>query len=228
MRRYFLAIGLAALVLSGCSPLTEMFAGDDEAPEEAPQEEAPQEEAPQEEAALAEEDPGPDDGAEETPEAETSTDDGEWDQVVQTNFYDACLSTSRGATGYCQCALDGLQERFSQADFEAMEQEMMGSDALPEGFTEVIDACVEEHEDELGGVEEAAEGEWSATAQSDFLFGCIESSGGMVAHCECALDGMQETYTEGEFEELSFGLEQGEAIPPEFDAVVDACLEQHG
>ncbi len=216
MRRYIIALSLAAVVLAACGSDTET-PGEDEAPEERPQEEL----EPVEESPEAEE------GVEEVPEAAPPADGG-WDETVRTNFLDSCLSTSGNATGYCQCALDGLEERFSQEDFEALEQEMMTTDVLPDEFDEVIEACLEEHQDELAGAGEPAEGEWSATAQSEFLFGCIESSGGMTEHCECALDGMQEIYTESEFEQLSLELEQGEPTPPEFDGVVDACLEQHG
>ena len=213
MPRYVLALSLAAFVLAGCSSMTEMLAGEEQPPDETTQEEV----APVEE--------GPEESVEDTSEA--GADEG-WDQAVQTNFYESCLSASRGATGYCQCTLGGLQERFSQDDFEAIEQEVTGSEALPPEFEEVIDACIEEHQDEIAGFEESTGGQWSAAAQSEFLFGCIESSAGTVEHCECALDGMQETYTESEFEELSLGLERGEATPPEFDAVVDVCLQQHG
>jgi len=217
MRRCILAFSLAAFILSGCSPVAEVFAGEDEAPEETtPEGVAPVEESPELDGSV-----------EETPEAETSADDG-WDETVRTNFYESCLSTSANATGYCQCALDGLQERFSQEDLEAFEQQMTSSVVLPAEFDEVIDVCLEEHRDAIVGSDEPAEHEWSPSAQSEFLFGCIDSSGGMINHCECTLDGLQEIYTESEFEQLSLELERGESTPPEFDGVVDACFEQHG
>lgn len=234
MRRHLIAIGIAAAVLAGCGPLADLTSGESDAPDEGAQEETAQDEtssdgdAP-EDSAQDEVPPAggpaePDDSSE--GDGDAPSDDGAWDHAVRTNFLDACLGSSGNASGYCECALISFEERFTQAEFETLEQEMMASDETPPEFDEVIEACYDEHV--AGAVEESVDGQWSAMAQSDFLEGCIQTSGGMTAHCECALDGLQEIYSETEFIALSAGFERGEDIPAEFDEVVETCLEQHG
>lgn len=239
MRRRLIAISIAAAVLAGCGPLADLASGESDAPDETGQEQtspdgsaqeetSPDGDAPegtaQDEAPPTGEAADPDDSAED--EDDAPSDDGAWDQAVRTNFLDACLGSSGDASGYCECALTSFEERFTQAEFEAIEQEMTASDETPPEFDEVVEACYEEHV--AGAVEESADGQWSAMAQSDFLEGCIQTSGGMTAHCECALDGLQEIYSETEFIALSAGIERGEDTPAEFDEVVETCLERHG
>jgi hypothetical protein len=212
MRKIIVTIGLAALVLGACGQQEEVGGGEETGVEEPVVEESADEEP------IVEESEEP---------AEAAGDD-EWDPQVRTNFLEACLATSGGAEGYCGCTLDRLEERFSEAEFEAMEQEMMTSDVMPAEFEEIIEACVGEHEDELAGdPTDAAEGQWSQMARTEFLGACIESSGGATAYCECALEGLEAEYDEFEFGMISLGIEDGDEIPPEFESVIERCADEH-
>jgi hypothetical protein len=202
MRKIIVTIGLAALVLGACGQVDELLGTGENDTEEPVVEEA--------------EEP-----------SEAAGDDA-WDPQVRTNFLDACLETSGGAEGYCGCTLDRLEERFTEAEFEAMEQEMMASDVMPPEFDEIIDACIDEHEEELAGDPSAAgDGQWSELARTEFLGACIDSSGGATAYCECALDGLEAEYEEFEFGMISLGIEAGDDMPPEFEAVIERCAEDH-
>lgn len=212
MRKIIVTIGLAALVLSACGQEDEVLGGEENGAE-APVVEEPADEEP---------------GLEETEDLAEATGDEAWDPQVRTSFLDACLATSGGAEGYCGCTLDRLEERFTEAEFEAMEQEMMTSDVMPAEFDEIIDACLAEHEEELAGdPTDAIEGQWSEMARAEFLGACIDSSGGATAYCECALEGLEEQYDEFEFGMISLGIEGGDEIPQEFEAVIERCADEH-
>lgn len=149
MRRQVIAISIAA-VLAGCGPLADLASGEGDAPDEAvPEEASPAGEAAEpgdtteDEAPPAGEAAEPDGPAEEGSDAQPG--DGAWDPAVRTNFLDACLGSSGDAAGYCECALDSFTERFTQAEFETIEQEMMASDATPPEFDEVVESCLEQH-----------------------------------------------------------------------------------
>ncbi len=216
MRKFLVTLGVGALLLSACANGEEPAAEETAAEETAPVEEVEEPEAPEEPAEVEEPEEEPDQA-------------GDWDEQVRTNFMDACLATSGGASGYCECTLDGLEDTYDQAEFEQVEQEMLGTDEIPAEFEQIIEACVEENQDEISGdPTEAAEGEWSQLSQSEFLNACIQSSGGATEYCECALDGMMEEYTEDEFVEVSLAIDAGEPEPDEFMDVVEDCAAQHG
>lgn len=152
-----------------------------------------------------------------------------WDDDVREGFLQACLTTSSGSEGYCGCTLAGLEDTFSQAKFERLEQHMLTTDTVPEEFQTVVDGCLADHIDELMGDDlEALEGgRWGAAARAEFLQACLQTSGGLEAYCGCTLDGMEEIYSQTEFTAISLAIERGEEVPPDFDAVVQACLAEH-
>jgi hypothetical protein len=100
---------------------------------------------------------------------------------------------------------------------------------LPPEFDEIIEACVDEHQDELAADPDGggAEGEWSQLARSEFIGACVESSGGATAYCECALEGLEAEYDEFEFGMISLGIEDGDEMPQEFEAIIERCADEH-
>lgn len=156
--------------------------------------------------------------------AEAATAEPGWDEQVRANFMEACLTTSSGASGYCTCTLERFEEYYAQPEFERLEQRLIADHPLPQEASQIIEACVADHRDEVATDREAA---WSQRSQTEFLNACIDSSGGATEYCGCALTGMMERFTEDGFVEVSLAVEAGEPEPEAFTATVENCAAEH-
>ncbi len=169
----------------------------------------------------------PEGGPDEPGAADVAASD--WDDDVREEFQQTCLSTSGGAEGYCGCALAGLEQTFTQAEFEALDGLMVLTDSVPEEFEAVVDACVAEHLAELMGEDlaELGQGRWGMQARVEFMNACLQTSGGLAEYCECTLGGMEEVYSQSEFTSISQAIQRGEDVPEQYDAIVQDCLAEH-
>ena len=76
--------------------------------------------------------------------AEAATD--AWSDDVRENFLASCEESSGGQVDYCACVLADLEETYTLAEFEAIEQQLEDDgDAVPDELQVIIDACIERH-----------------------------------------------------------------------------------
>src|SRR5690625_882582 len=143
-----------------------------------------------------------------------------WDEQVRANFMDACLATSAGASGYCACTLEHFEERYTQQEFERLEQRLTADHPLPEDASQIIDACITKHPEEVAA---DPDGEWSQRSQAESLNACVGSSNGATEDCGGALAGMMERFSEDEFVEVSLAVDAGEPEPDGFNETVESC-----
>jgi len=165
----------------------------------------------------------------EGPSEPAAAGESDWDDDVREDFQQTCLGSSGGAEGYCGCALAGLEQTFTQAEFEALDGLMVLTHSVPEEFEAVVDACVAEHLDELMGEDlaELGQGRWSVQARVEFMNACLQTSGGLAEYCECTLSDMEERYSQSEFTSISRAIQRGDDVPAEYDAIVQDCLAEH-
>ena len=82
---------------------------------------------------------------------------GEWSALVSRTFVEACEGSAREAIGaqlgeeavvqYCGCALEGVQQRFSEEEFAEYERGLTAGNPDPASqaqVDEVVDQCNEE------------------------------------------------------------------------------------
>ena len=68
-----------------------------------------------------------------------------WTDGVRQNFLDSCEASSGGQTDYCACVLADLEDAYSLAEFEAIEQQLDEGGEVPDALELIIDACIERH-----------------------------------------------------------------------------------
>jgi hypothetical protein len=150
-----------------------------------------------------------------------------WDAEVRDGFLDACLATAGGAGGYCRCALSGLEQEYTQAEFEAIEGQMLRDSTVPPRFQAIVEDCFETHVGELFTAL-GQDGAWSEAARTQYLAACVETSGGLTAYCTCAIDGLEARYSQTEFTTISMAIQRGGEVPDAYEAIVQECFAEHG
>lgn len=74
-----------------------------------------------------------------------TTDREAWTDEVRDNFLAACEESSDGQADYCACVLTDLEDTYTLAEFEEIEQHLDAGGEVPGELQATIDTCVEQH-----------------------------------------------------------------------------------